>query len=218
MVKTSRNYDVHGCTSLIIPLSDNMRKSAKMSNIYNDVTPLMFKEYYPADFLFISNYEPEQTYPKEQIVFSPPNFYKSLIDGNASPLTDIESWEKIPSSINYVTDNDIMKAIGQAELAVNEKFGETKEDKITIFLHLVAFYLVLDKKNQSSGINGGFLGVASSKSVGDVSESYAIPQYILNNPLWSIYAQNGYGLKYLSLILPYLAVTIRLFRGRSTIG
>ncbi len=189
-----------------------------MNSIYDNITPLIFKEYYSADFLFISDYEQGQVYQKGQIVFNAPDFYKSLADDNTSLLTDADNWEKIPTSSNYVTDNDIIKAIGQAKLAINEKFGYTKEDKITIFLHLVAFYLVMDKKNQSSGVNGGFLGVTSSKSVGDVSESYAIPQYILNNPLWSIYAQNGYGLKYLSLILPYLSVTIRLFGGRSTIG
>ena len=59
-------------------------------------------------------------------------------------------------------------------------------------------------------------GIVQSKSVGSVSESYAIPQWMLNNPSYSMYAVNGYGRKYLSLIRPYLLGTIILSKGRTT--
>ena len=85
-------------------------------------------------------------------------------------------------------------------------------------MHLVAFYLVFDIKNSSAGINSSFTGTLNSKSVGDVSESYGIPTWMTENPMYSIYAQNGYGLKYLSLIAPYMAITIMFSKGGSTLG
>lgn len=62
--------------------------------------------------------------------------------------------------------------------------------------------------------NGG--GIVASKSVGSVSESYSIPQWMLNNPTFSMYAQNGYGRKYLSLIQPFLVGNIILSKGATT--
>lgn len=189
-----------------------------MSDIFDTVTVQQFQEMYSGDFYFIATYEEGQTYAENQIVYSTPNFYKSLQGNNTEPLTNNEYWELVPFNNMYVTEGDITKAMLQAKVAINKRFGDTDEEKIFIFLHLVAFYLVLDKQNSAMGANSSFNGIVASKSVGDVSESYSIPSWLQNNPLYSIYAQNGYGLKYLSLIVPYLANTIRIFRGRSTLG
>lgn len=119
---------------------------------------------------------------------------------------------------NYVTDEDISKAMMQAQINANERFGNNDNEKVFIFLHLVAFYLVMDLKNASAGVNSTYSGLVASKSVGDVSESYNFPQWIVNSPLYSIYSQNGYGMKYLSLIIPYLSVTVLFSTGRTTFG
>ena len=37
------------------------------------------------------------------------------------------------------------------------------------------------------------MGLTNSKSVGSVSESYAIPQWIMNDKNLGLYAQTGYG-------------------------
>ena len=94
-------------------------------------------------------------------------FYQSLIDDNSTVPTVGEAWKLVSDDIlNYVTDQDIKKAMSQAIINANERFGSTDEERINIYLHLVAFYLVIDLKNASSGINSSYLGVIASKSVG----------------------------------------------------
>lgn len=188
-------------------------------NILENVTVEQFKEYFMRDFPFLPLYQEGKTYFIDDIVYVEPNFYKSLINNNTQPVTDTEAWDVTKGDIyNYVTDADIQKAMSQAIVTANPAFGADDTEKINIYLHLVAFYLVMDLRNASSGVNGTFSGYVASKSVGDVSESYSFPTWLMNNPLYGIYSQNGYGMKYLSLILPYLAVTILFSPGRTTYG
>lgn len=190
-----------------------------MNDLFKIVTVDLFKSYYLRDFPYLPVYEEGKTYFLNEVVYYENNFYKSLTDINTSIPTDSSYWAIEPGNIyNYVTDSDIEKAIGQAILNGNEDFGANDNDKITIFLHLVAFYLVMDLKNAAAGVNSSFSGLIASKSVGDVSESYNFPTWITNSPIYSIYSQNGYGMKYLSLIIPYLSVTVLFSRGRSTCG
>lgn len=191
-----------------------------MTNFFETVTVEDFKDYFFRDFPFLPLYDELKTYWAGDEVFYKDNFYKALTDNitGIAPTDDV-NWQKIKGDkFAYITDEDIEKAMTQALPNANERFGETCTEKRNIYLHLVAFYLVFDIKNSSSGINSSFMGALASKHVGDVSESYSVPQWMLNNPMYSIYGQNGYGLKYLSLIAPYMAVTIMFSRGRSTIG
>lgn len=194
-----------------------------MNDLFKTVTVQQFKSYYARDFFnsFLPVWCSEKTYFKgNNVYYLDGNFYTSKTDSNTALPTDTTNWQ-INGSLsiyNYITDNDIQKAIGQALLNANERFGASDEDKIEIFLHLVAFYLVMDLKNAGAGLNSSYAGLVASKSVGSVSESYNFPQWIINNPLYSIYTSNGYGLKYLSLIIPYLSTTILFSRGQTTIG
>lgn len=189
-------------------------------SIFNSVTVDQFKAYFNRDFPYLPVWIEEATYWTGDIVYYESNFYQALADNVLDVLpTTTAKWSKIKDSIyNYVTDEDIEKAMSQAICNGNENFGENCNEKINIYLHLVAFYLVMDLKNAQTGMNGGVAGVVSSTHVGDVSESYAIPQWMLNDPMYSMFAQNGYGLKYLSLIAPYLAITLIFSRGNSTFG
>lgn len=190
-----------------------------MSNIFSTVTVEQFKEYYFRDFPFLPYYVPYKVYGLDDVVFYDENFYKSLTADNSSDPTDTTKWQVTSGDkYSYVTDEDISKAMTQAQINANERFGNNCNEKIYIFLHLVAFYLVMDLKNASAGINSAYAGLVASKSVGDVSESYNFPQWVINSPLYSIYSQNGYGMKYLSLIVPYLSVTILFSTGRTTFG
>ena len=190
-----------------------------MEDFFKQVTTEEFKELFARDFPFLPLYQEGKAYFTDDIVYVEPNFYKSLIDNNTQPVTDTEAWEVTKGDIyNYVTDSDIQKAMSQAVINANYAFGSDDEERITIYLHLVAFYLVMDLRNASMGVNGSYTGYVSSKSVGDVSESYAFPTWLMNDPLYGLYSQNGYGLKYLSLILPYLSVTLVFSPGRSTYG
>lgn len=190
-----------------------------MNDLFKTVTIEEFKSYYFRDFPYLPTYEENKTYFTGDIVYFENEFYKSLSDNNTTEPTNSANWEVVKDNIyNYVTDSDIQKALGQALLTADERFGGTDEEKITIFLHLVAFYLVMDIRNASTGVNSSYAGLVASKSVGDVSESYNFPNWVTNSPIYSIYSQNGYGMKYLSLIIPYLSCTILFSRGRTTYG
>lgn len=205
-----------------------------MNDLFKEVTVEDFKDFYARDFygMFLPVYSDLITYNKGDIVFytlDPDSlqgqFYKALSTniGQTPPehsTGESAVWEIVEglSVYNYITDKDINKAMWQAYLNGNEDFGANEEDKICIFLHLVAFYLVMDLKNASAGLNSSYSGLVASKSVGSVSESYNFPQWIVNSPLYSIYSQNGYGMKYLSLIIPYLSTTILFSTGRTTFG
>lgn len=178
-----------------------------------------FKNLFTRDFPYLPLYQEGKAYFKDDVVYVEPNFYKSLTDGNITPPTNTENWELTNDSTdNYISDADILRAFAEAK--VNFNAGLFNEDKtvIMIFCYLAAHYLVIDLNNASNPLAVGFMGFTKSKSVGSVSESYAVPQYMLNNKMLSGYAQTGYGRKYLSLVQPYLIGNIFLSIGRTTYG
>lgn len=190
-----------------------------MSSIYETVTIEQFKEYFFRDFPYLPLWQEGKAYFSGDVVYYGQNFYKSLTDNNTAEPTDTENWQVTRGNVNdYVTDADITRAMSQAIINANYRFGGTDEERINIYLHLVAFYLVLDWRNAAAGVNSGYSGLVASKSVGDVSESYNFPTWMTDNPLYSLYSSNGYGLKYLSLIIPYLSCTILFSTGRTTYG
>lgn len=204
-----------------------------MTDIYKTVTVDQFKEYFFRDFSYLPVWVEGKTYFIGDVVYFTPhpnplpqgarglngNFYKSLVDNNSSTPTDTTMWQVTPGNVqDYVTDADITRAMSQAYINANYDFGSTDEERIMIYLHLIAFYLVMDWQNAAMGVNSGYSGLVASKSVGDVSESYNFPQWMINSPLYSLYSSNGYGMKYLSLIIPYLSCTILFSRGRTTYG
>lgn len=190
-----------------------------MNDIFKTVTVEDFKQYFFRDFSYLPLWDSQESYMTGAIVYYEENgyFYKSLSDNNVALPTDTTKWQRVAGNkYDYVTDEDISKAMSQAILAANSRFGNTCQEKRTIYLHLVAFYLVMDWKNAAAGVSSSYSGFVASKSVGDVSESYNFPTWLMQLPIYSIYSTNGYGLKYLSLILPYLSCTILFSTGRST--
>ena len=188
-------------------------------SIFDTVTIEQFKQYFFRDFSYLPLWDSLKTYYIGEIVYveSEDKFYKSLVDFNNDDPTNSEKWKLTKASkLDYVTDEDIQKAMSQAYINANERFGRDCNEKITIYLHLIAYYLVVDWKNAAGGAASGYSGFTASKSVGDVSESYNFPTWLMDTPMYSIYSSNGYGLKYLSLILPYISCTLILADGRST--
>lgn len=188
-------------------------------SIFDTVTVEEFKQYFFRDFSYLPLWNSFKSYMTGDVVYYDENgyFYKSKIDNNTALPIDTESWERTAGNkLDYITDEDIEKAMSQASINANERFGRNCQEKRTIYLHLVAFYLVMDWKNAAAGATSAYAGLTASKSVGDVSESYNFPTWLMNSPLYSLYATNGFGLKYLSLILPYLSCTILFSTGRST--
>ncbi len=103
-----------------------------------------------------------------------------------------------------VLDADIVKAIGQAEVNWNPGLWGSQSAFTIGFLYLTAHWLVIDLRMSSQGINGQYQWTEASKSVGNVAQAFAIPQRILDNPTFAMFAQTNYGAKYLQLLLPQL--------------
>ena len=191
-----------------------------MTSIFETVTIEQFKEYYARDFSFLPVFNPLKTYWKDDIVYwTDKNFYKSLSDDNTSAPSDTGKWQKVKGSVyNYVTDSDLMKAFAQALANSSTRFGKDCQEKVMIFLHLWAFYLVMDAQNAAAGLGSSYGGLVASKSVDGVSESYNFPTWMTDSQMYSLFSSNGYGLKYLSLILPYISCPILFSVGDSTCG
>lgn len=184
-----------------------------------EVTTDDFKNLFTRDFPYLPVYVEGKAYFNDDEVYYAPNFYKSLTDGNTTLPTDTTNWALINDSVdNYIQDSDILRAFNEAKVNFNAAlFGDDDTAKM-VFLYLAAHYLVIDLNNAMNPMGMGFMGFTQSKSVGSVSESYAVPQWMLNNAILSQYATTGYGRKYLSLIQPYLVGNIIFVPGRTTVG
>lgn len=114
-----------------------------------------------------------------------------------------------------VQDSDITKALTEAAVNINTALFGTEAMYQLCFLYLAAHYLVMDLRASSQGIAGAFSWLTASKSVGSVSEAFAIPQQILDHPEYSYYAKSNYGAKYLSLVLPRMTGQVFIAHGRT---
>ncbi len=189
-----------------------------MASIEN-ITVDDFKNLFTRNFPYLPLYQEGKAYFINDVVYFNNNFYKSLIDGNLTSPDNSDNWELTNDSVdNYIQDSDILRACGEAKINFNPNFFKDDETAIMVFCYLAAHYLIIDLNNASNPLALGFMGFTQSKSVGSVSESYGVPQWMLNNQMLSAYAQTGYGRKYLSLIQPYLIGNIILTPGRTTFG
>lgn len=179
-----------------------------------------FKQYFKRDFPYLPYYIEGKAYFLGDEVYNGVNFYQSLIDSNLLPLNNTTGWKLINSSEDeYIQDEDIEKAIDEAELNFNKDLFDGCPDRRIALLYLTAFYLVIDIKNGMAGISSnGYAAFTASKSVGNVSESYGLPQSIVSNPNYALYLDNGYGKKYLTYIVPRTSGFFYVSRGGTTIG
>ena len=170
-----------------------------------------FSPQYLTDITYVSG----KTYFKDDIVYYETLFYKAKKNTTALPTVTTE-WELYNDSVlNYTQDSDILEAYGEAKINFNESLFPNEATALRVFLFLAAHYLTVDFQN---ALGSTKLGITTSKSVGSVSEGYTIPPYIQNSPALSIYCTTGYGIKYASLLYPYLIGNVMLFRGQTTIA
>lgn len=119
------------------------------------------------------------------------------------------------SNTAYVRDVDITKAQDEAKFNFNSSLVADQAEFSMLFNYLTAHFLVLDLRASSQGLNGSWSWQESSKGVGSVSQSFAIPEIIQNNPVFAAYAKTNYGAKYLNLIMPSLIGPFFTVRGRT---
>lgn len=114
---------------------------------------------------------------------------------------------------DQVSDADIARAMTEAKMNFNEGLFDNADEKKLIFSYLVAYYLVVDINNantQGASNNGGLL---TYRQVRNVAESFKVPKWVEENPMFSMFAQNGYGLKYLTMMYPYLIGRVGIVGG-----
>jgi hypothetical protein len=116
---------------------------------------------------------------------------------------------------DQVSDSEITRAMTEASMNFNEALFDTQDEKKLIFSYLTAYYLVIDINNantQGASNNGGLV---TYQQVRNVAESFKVPKWIEESPMFSMFSQNGYGLKYLTMIYPYLIGNVGIVPGRT---
>lgn len=188
-------------------------------SIFDTITAQNFKSQFPRftpQYLSDVTYVNGKTYFKDNIVYYEGNFYICKKETTTNVPTNTSDWNIYDDSVlNYTQDNDILEAYAEAKVNFNESLFPDEATALKVFLFLAAHYLTVDFQNALGGTN---IGIATSKSVGSVSEGYTIPQYIQNSPALSAYCTTGYGVKYASLMYPYIIGNVMLFRGGPTIA
>lgn len=114
-----------------------------------------------------------------------------------------------------VQDADITSGLNDAAINFNPALWADQASYNIGFLLLSAHFLCMNLRASSQGIAGQFEWDVQSKSVGNVSESFAIPQRILDNPEFSYLSKTSYGVKYLMFVLPQLSGQILIACGRT---
>lgn len=185
--------------------------------ILQALTPEDFKDQFWRDFTFVDTWLVTTTYNTGDRAFYDINkkFYECLNDGVIGTLpTVITDWKEI-SNTGLVSDLDITNAYEEACVTFNSSLFTSDEDMVLAYLYLTAHYLVNDLN--AGGQNGsGNIGLANSRSVGNVSESYSIPQPYLDSIVFSFYTKSSYGLKYLNMVVPRLKGNMATVAGCTT--
>lgn len=179
------------------------------------ITATEFKIQFPRftpQYLSDITYQSGKTYFKNNIVYYNDIFYICVVETTVSaPAIDNEKWAIYNDSVlNYTQDSDILNAMAEANVNFNEELFPNEATAKLVFMYLVAHYLTIDFRN---ALGSNQIGIATSRSVGSVSESYSTPNWILNNAGLAPYATTGYGIKYATLIRPYLVGNFFIVKG-----
>lgn len=119
--------------------------------------------------------------------------------------TEPASSEVCSNLDSYVFDFDIEKAFGEAKTILNQGLFSDDDSIRIAYLYLSAHYLVVDLRAAQGGVDSSGSFPVSSRSVGSVSESYQIPDAYAQNAQYAFFTTSGYGMKFLSLVIPRLA-------------
>lgn len=99
---------------------------------------------------------------------------------------------------------DITNAFNLVDMAINQALWDNQTAYNIGYNYLAAHFLVLNLRASSQGINGQYNWMQNSKSVGSVSESFTIPQRVIDNPDFAQYFKTNYGAMYMQLLWPKL--------------
>lgn len=144
--------------------------------------------------------------------------YESNIDNNYSdPSTTTDSEQNSDGDLrNVILDSEIEEAIREAGFKFNPGLFKDDAERRVAFSLLVAFFMTYDRQMASTGVDGGYRGLAASKKIGEMSISYmADPALAKGSQAYAFFARNPYGLKYYNLVQTRLKALSIAF-GRTT--
>lgn len=121
------------------------------------------------------------------------------------------------ADLTTVNDTDIQKALIQTQNTLNIRLFPNQNIFTQGSLLLSAHFLVENLRTSAQGIAGKFPWLDASKSAGGVSNTFQIPDRILENPELAILADTRYGTQFLYLVLPLLSGVMFSVQG-GTIG
>jgi hypothetical protein len=126
-------------------------------------------------------------------------------NGYVQPVVTISGGGGDNTDMLKVTDTDIQNAIGDAvAFDPNQGFFATQADFTRAFLFLTAHYLQQSLLAATEGLSSQYNWLTTSKSVGDVSESYQIPEWAGRDPMLCDFGKTRYGARFLTIISPFL--------------
>jgi hypothetical protein len=114
-----------------------------------------------------------------------------------------------------VLDGDIINAFNLVDITINQAMWDNQTSYQIAYGYLGAHFLVLNLRASSQGLNGQWNFAQNSKSVGSVSESFTIPQRVIDNPDFMAYMKTNYGAQYLNLVWPQLCGQMFSVYGRT---
>lgn len=120
------------------------------------------------------------------------------------------------TTVQQVMDDDIAKALDTAGINFNESLWGTQAGFSQAYLYLAAHFLVVSIRASSGGLNGQYGGNTTSKGVGAVNESFAIPEKVQNSPFLASLYTTHYGVQYVQLISPRLVGHVMTIIGATT--
>lgn len=177
----------------------------------NTITVANFQAQFFRDFPYLNTYDATATYNTDNQVYFNGLFYNALQNGllNIQPGSDTSKWQLVKGCANdYVQPQDITNAFAEAQVVFNQGLFGSDAQITLAYLYLTAHYLVNDLRTSSQGIESTGSFAVASKSVGNMSESYAIPDRYKENPQLQFFTTTGYGMKFLSMVLPNLVGNI----------
>lgn len=179
------------------------------------ITVSDFKVLFRRDFPFLPSYDATKIYNLNDRSYYNGLFYEAKADGLTNILPSVAaSWNKVPDNADdYIQDADITQVFVEAGSMLNQGLFNSDGMVKVGFLYLSAHLLATNIKNASSGVMSVAGQPVNSKSVGGVTESYTIPQAYIDDPVLSAYTSTGYGMKYLSLVLPALRGNVGVVAG-----
>jgi hypothetical protein len=120
------------------------------------------------------------------------------------PFAAEEGSPAVSTNLAKVTDADITSALLAAGINSNAGLWSTQAEYTYVYNLLAAHYLCVSLLSAAQGIRGAGTWLTQSKTVGDITEAYAIPERIMKSLTLAPLSKTTYGCQFLSLIAPRL--------------